>query len=412
MVTKVEFASYLADAYEHIYDLVYLRNHPLADLLVAAPSLTAKQRARQLHTLLLGTIQELDPGPQAPVFSHEWRRHRVLMLRYVKGLNPQAVADELIISLRHYYRVHNAAMEDVANVLWDRYLSARPAGAPDASSGVERDAAESPSRLELLRLEAARMAQADRYARVGDVITGVLPLLRDMLRQRRLDVRLALHDSLPGVSIDQSLLRQMLLGMLGYLIERAQQATIRVTAQVEGSLLFLSLTVEPPETPEALVSPDSEERLSALEEMAALGGVHIVPFSTGGRIVGFELQLPTAEHTVLVVDDNEDVLRLFQRQLSPHHYRVVTAQSAQDALDKARQLQPYAITLDLMMPDQDGWSLMQALLNQSTTSHIPVIVCSVLRQKDLALSLGATAFLEKPVSEERLLSVLAALAEP
>jgi CheY-like chemotaxis protein len=64
-----------------------------------------------------------------------------------------------------------------------------------------------------------------------------------------------------------------------------------------------------------------------------------------------------------------------------------------------------------MIPDRDGWDLLQVLLNQPDTQHIPIIICSVLKQKELALSLGATAFLEKPISEQSLLSVLTALEE-
>jgi CheY-like chemotaxis protein len=114
---------------------------------------------------------------------------------------------------------------------------------------------------------------------------------------------------------------------------------------------------------------------------------------------------------VLVVDDNEDVLELFQRYLVPHQYRVVTAKAVQEGLDLAIRLQPDTITLDLMMPEQDGWDLLQALLNRPDTRHIPIIVCSVLKQKELALSLGATAFLKKPVTELQLLSALQALEE-
>jgi CheY-like chemotaxis protein len=113
---------------------------------------------------------------------------------------------------------------------------------------------------------------------------------------------------------------------------------------------------------------------------------------------------------VLVVDDNEDVLKLIQRFLTPHHYRVVTAQTAQEALALSRQVEPHVITLDLMMPDQDGWDLLHALLNQPETQNTPIVVCSVLKQQeDLALSLGATAFLKKPITEEGLLVVIESL---
>lgn len=406
MISKEEFGSQVADAYEHLYDLVYLRTHLLLDILVPSPSQSLKQRTRQLHYILLNIIEELDPGPQAPAFSNEWRRHRLLVLRYVKGLNPQAVADQLVISLRHYYRVHKGAIDDLAGILWNRYVI-RPTqvAEPTAEPGTP------PNRLELLRLETARTAQADRYTRIREVVEGVYPILTEMLHQHNVDLDLTLPDSLPGVSIDQSLLRQMLLGILGYLIERAVDATIRLNAQVEGSTVCLSLKVDPLETVQAMPQGGIDESLSAFEEMAMLSGAHILPANEGRVIVGFEVQLPTIERTLLVVDDNEDILELFRGYLSPYRYRVITAQTARDALEKAHQFQPYAITLDLMMPDQDGWEVLQTLLHQPDTRHIPVIVCSVLRQKELALSLGATAFLEKPVTEQTLLATLAALED-
>jgi CheY-like chemotaxis protein len=62
-----------------------------------------------------------------------------------------------------------------------------------------------------------------------------------------------------------------------------------------------------------------------------------------------------------------------------------------------------------MMPEQDGWDLLHQLLGQAATRDIPIIICSVLPQRELALSLGATAFLRKPFTEEMLLTMLNAL---
>ena len=70
---------------------------------------------------------------------------------------------------------------------------------------------------------------------------------------------------------------------------------------------------------------------------------------------------------------------------------------------------PSAIILDLMMPDRDGWDLLQFFLHQPATQATPIIVCSVLRQKELALSLGAAAFIEKPISEQHLIDILTQL---
>lgn len=408
MLSRAEFITQVVQAYEHLYDLVSLRTHPLADSLVPDPSIARKEKAWQLQQILLEVIGELDPGPQAPVLSREWRRHRLMMLRYEKGLDPEAVARQLTISRRHYYREHETAIEATADILWDRYIvhPSPPQRQPEA--GTEGTAL---SRLELLRLEAARMAQADRHARLGEVVDGVLSLLQEMLRRRELQAHLSLPEALPGISIDQSLLRQMLLGALGYLVERAEHAALWVAAQAEGPVVRLSLTVEPPIAVRATAKVEAEAQAqpSTFEEMAALSGAHIVPIRARQGIVGFDVELPAAERTVLVVDDNEDVLQLFQGYLSPYRYRVATAQTAQNAVALARQLRPDAITLDLMMPDQDGWDLLQTLLNQPETRRIPIIVCSVLREKELALSLGATAFLEKPVTEQVLLATLESL---
>src|SRR5512135_2135756 len=107
-----EFVSQLTDAYEHLYDLVYLRTHPFIHLL--GDGIQRKDAAWQLHHLLINLIQDLDPGPGVPAFSREWRRHRLMMLRYIDGLTPQAVADQLAISRRHYYRAHGEAVDALA----------------------------------------------------------------------------------------------------------------------------------------------------------------------------------------------------------------------------------------------------------------------------------------------------------
>jgi CheY-like chemotaxis protein len=407
-LSRVDFGNEVANLYRNLYDLVYLRTHPLVDVLIPDPSIPRKNKGWQVHHLLLDVIEELNPGQDAPVFSRQWRRYQLLVLRYVDGLDPQAVADELTISRRQYFREQKAALETIAGILWDRCVVGEPA-LQEMSQAVEEQA--SLKRMELLRLEAARIGQASRYARVDHVVQGVLPLLQEMMHRRGLDIRQAIPEALPAVSVDRSLLRQMLLGMLGYLAERAEQTTLRLAARVEGAVVCISATVEPPSAVRPAARAEAEDRLSTLEELATLSGAHILPVRAEGSTVGFDMRLPAAQRTVLVVDDNEDVLELFRRYLSPFHYRIATARTAREALDQARELQPHAITLDLMMPDQDGWDVLQTLLNQPDTRHIPIIVCTVLKQKELALSLGATAFLEKPVSKQALLAALVALEE-
>ena len=152
------------------------------------------------------------------------------------------------------------------------------------------------------------------------------------------------------------------------------------------------------------------QQLSQVQELATLSGAHVTPIGTEGAVIGFDALLPAgSRRTVLAMDDNPDVLELIERYLGAHDYWVVTVRTAGEMIDLAQRLRLFAIMLDLMMPEQDGWELLQTLLHHNDTQHLPILVCSVLHQKELALSLGATAFVEKPFTEQSLLSALEAL---
>jgi CheY-like chemotaxis protein len=85
---------------------------------------------------------------------------------------------------------------------------------------------------------------------------------------------------------------------------------------------------------------------------------------------------------------------------------VWTATRATAGLELAEQLVPDAIILDVMMPDMDGWELLQRLRSLPSTSAIPVIICSVFSDPELAFSLGASAVLSKPVKQADILETL------
>ncbi len=403
-----EFVEYVSDAYGHLYDLVHLRNHPLTDRLVPDPLMHRKDKAWQLQRILLEIINELDPGAQGPAFSREWRRHRLMTLYCIDGLDSQAVANQLAISRRHFYREFDAAIQSIASILWDRYPAQPETVTPAVGPTPQKIPA---NRLELLQLETTRLGNADHATYIDEVIKGALGVLQRTLQQHRLGVQLSIPNWIPDVAIEKSLLRQMVLGLLGYLMEGVKEADLHLVAQMQEQSVNLSLQIEPPLA--ANPKPDVQERLSAFEEMAAMSNTQIQPISKQQLIIGFEILLPVRlQHTILVVDDNEDILQLFRRYLIPHQFHVITAKSAGDVpLHMIRQLHLYAFIIDLMMPDRDGWDLLQQLRNNPDTQNIPVVICSVLKQKELALMLGATAFIEKPITEDVVVSVLESLAE-
>jgi PAS domain S-box-containing protein len=110
--------------------------------------------------------------------------------------------------------------------------------------------------------------------------------------------------------------------------------------------------------------------------------------------------------TVLVIDDDASVRDLIVRQLGKEGFRVETAANGQEGLHLARKLHPLVITLDVMMPKMDGWSVLAALKADPDLVDIPVIMLSIVDDKNLGFALGASDYLTKPIDYKRLTTVL------
>ncbi len=110
--------------------------------------------------------------------------------------------------------------------------------------------------------------------------------------------------------------------------------------------------------------------------------------------------------TILVIDDDPTVHDLMQRLLSASGYQVLLANSGIKGLEMARTQQPDVITLDVMMPVMDGWSVLSALKADPLTSEIPVVMMTMTSERNMAYALGAAHFLMKPINREELSKVL------
>jgi CheY-like chemotaxis protein len=109
---------------------------------------------------------------------------------------------------------------------------------------------------------------------------------------------------------------------------------------------------------------------------------------------------------VMAIDDDPQVIRLYERYLEPQGYHVIGVTDPTKAKERAIQLKPFAITLDIMMPGMDGWSVLTELKDDSETRTIPVIVCSILEQQERGFSLGAADYVLKPILGDSLLNSL------
>jgi CheY-like chemotaxis protein len=115
---------------------------------------------------------------------------------------------------------------------------------------------------------------------------------------------------------------------------------------------------------------------------------------------------PAPRGTVLVIDDEAPVRDLMQRFLGKEGFRVVTAAGGDEGLRRARELHPDAITLDVMMPGMDGWAVLAALKADPGVADIPVVMLTIVDDRNLGYALGAADYLTKPIDRERLVAVL------
>jgi CheY-like chemotaxis protein len=114
---------------------------------------------------------------------------------------------------------------------------------------------------------------------------------------------------------------------------------------------------------------------------------------------------------VLVIDDDPNVCDLMKRHLVKEGFHVELAESGEHGIELAKTNLPDVITLDVMMPGMDGWTVLNELKSNPTTSEIPVIMVTIVDDKNLGFSLGAVDYLTKPVDWNRLKSVLEKIEE-
>ena len=115
----------------------------------------------------------------------------------------------------------------------------------------------------------------------------------------------------------------------------------------------------------------------------------------------------TGAGTVLVIDDSEQARELIRRFLVGEGFSVLEAADGESGLALARQHRPDAITLDVLMPGMDGWAILAALKAEPDVADIPVIMVTMLDDRNLGLALGASDFMTKPIDRDRMRTVLA-----
>jgi CheY-like chemotaxis protein len=276
--------------------------------------------------------------------------------------------------------------------------SPEPGSVPpgDASSR-----ASSPLEAELRRLGAAPAEATDAV----EAIDRALGIVGRLATQHAVEFTYARPDAAAPVLADPVLLRQAVVGALVYAIRHAAGHPIALSAASDRARTTIAVRV-PGATPATPSTPPRGE----LEDVGRLLGTQQGSLGLrdeGGDLV-VELNLTAARPpSLLIVDDNPDMCQLYRRFLRGSGYQVIEARSGDAALALLAEQRPAGIVLDVMLPVRDGWDILQTLRGQAEAGDVPVLVCSVLQQRELALSLGATDFLAKPITQRALLEALA-----
>jgi CheY-like chemotaxis protein len=397
ILERDEFLKHLRDALSDLHHADRLRQNPLAALFGVANRFDTPLALRRILT---DAIKSLEPSPDEPPQSYAWRTYDSLFCCYVQQLSQQVVADQLGLSARQLRREQHAALEALAYRLWEQFdLENKLREGRGGQTGLSQSVTE--------ELAWLKDVPPDSTVDPGETLRAIVDLTRSLAIQHKVSIELEVTDSLPKVAIHAVALSQILLNLLSAAIPRAAGNRICISAKSLGWEVKIEIRCKKlgPGLQSAPGGADMAS-LDMAEQLVDLCGCELVLAEDEGAFAA-TLILPAIEQLpVLVIDDNLDTLQLLQRYASNTRYRLVGTPDPEQALELVGKHAPQIIVLDVMMPQVDGWRVLGRLRQHPLTEHTPIVVCTILPQQALALSLGASAFIRKPLSRQAFLNAL------
>lgn len=392
-----EFVQQARDALLHYYDYAYLARHPLLAHL-RHPAEDPTVAVMELRRLLLTAVQQLRPAASVPPEHPAWRPYRVLHERCILGKDWAQVEAELSLSKRQLQREQQDGFAAAALALWRMHRVSQP---PASSEGPAADA---------LMQEINRTTPERTTFDASEQLSRALAAAQTLAA--RYGVTLAEHGPDSGILAagNPLVFRQIVLSLASLMMRSGVVRTLVVRLERQGEKVLCALLASLNDPTEE--APPHEELPDALLTLAASQKAEIRQSFEAGR---WRLQvawLPAEKAPVIaLVEDNRDLVALLTRYLTSHGYRLVEVSPGPEVFARLIQIQPDAILLDIMMRDVDGWEILQRIKSDARLRHVPVAVCSVLDEPDLAACLGADAYLHKPIRPAQFLECLGTLLE-
>jgi CheY-like chemotaxis protein len=401
---REQFAHHVQRALFTLYDPAMLSGSLLISLFGVEAE---RDPAGMLRQILMDAIESLKPNEPTPHGSRGWRVYQVLRRRYTEQLTQHEVAVNLGLSIRQLQREEKIAREVIAERLWAAYhVAARPhlLDAPHFTPAVEQ-AQEGGAPSAAQELEAFSKSTPVQIIQLGEVVQEVLGTLQPILALANTRFELEHGAGLPPVAVKAPMLRQALYNLISVASRYAIGGTLHLQMSHERGLVLIHLRARGRDE----ASDGDAETLEMARQLLDFCQATL-SISTQAPHMAFQarVEFQVAEvFTVLVIDDNADARQLLQRYLHGTPYQFIEAEDAAQALALIHEVIPRAIILDVMMPRQDGWTLIGQLRNHPRLQGVPIIISTILPQRDLAYALGAAEFIRKPIRRPELLAVLA-----
>lgn len=300
--------------------------------------------------------------------------------------------------------------------------------------------------LDLSKIEAGKVEISPEIFSIRMCIEEISESMIPLVAEKDVNLKLIVPEDLPDIESDEEKVNKILLNIIGNAVKFTNEGSVSITAFSEEDKIFIAVEdtgvgIPANELPfvfdEFRQADGTSSRqfegtglgLAICKKTADMLGGHIMAESKEGIGSRFTIVLPlkwsgqgkivnrlrfnqrklkkinpNKGKKILVVDDDFKSRSIISEYLSREGYEVAHADSGEKALKMAYLYQPFAITLDLIMPDMDGWEVLQNLKEDPRTRDIPVIIISVSDERETGVALGAVSFLTKPVDEKRLLN--------
>jgi PAS domain S-box-containing protein len=292
--------------------------------------------------------------------------------------------------------------------------------------------------LDLARIEAGKMELNFEEVHLADMATSVMSTAKGLVKEKPIQLLQRIPANMPAVRGDTMRVRQVLLNLISNASKFTDEGSITVEALVQkGPTGKMEALINVIDTGPGISIEDQKRLFQAFSQvdgsatrksggsglglsicanLVQLHGGRIGIHSGAGTGSTFwftlplynqpQQEIPEGRKVVLAIDDDPQVIGLYERYLNPQGYYVVPLTDPSKAKEQVLKINPYAITLDIMMPNKDGWSVLTDLKSDPATRDYPVIICSIMEQADKGFSLGAADYLVKPILEEDLVCAL------